>query len=240
VERSVMPLVLAVLGLASLAGAVLLLRSVGPAYRVARLLAATPEVTLTEAIALAGGPARRYVRITGRISSDEEFPDEHDRPLVFRRRRVETEAGARRRILSDVREAVPFGIELRSEYLAVDGEALGDGLVVIVREAFGTGAELPPELRSMVAPEAPVRVLVEQVSAVEHATAAGVPVLGPDGLPLLGPGLGRPLILTTLELPAAMRVLARGKRRVVVAAAALLVCGPAFLAAAVVVAIVAA
>jgi hypothetical protein len=231
------PLVLALLGVVALTAAALLLRAVGPAYRVGRLLAATPAVTLAEALDMARQGDARYVRVNGRVSSEEEFPDEHDRPLVYRRRRLEVSAASGWREVSDEREAVPFGLELRSDFIAVDGAALDEGLVVIGREALGTAADLPPELSRELDPATPVRLWVEQVSAVEHATVAGVPVAGADGQPVLTAGLERPLILTTLELPAAMRVLARGRRRLVVAAAIMLLVGPALLAVAVVAAV---
>ena len=48
------------------------------------------------------------------------------------------------------------------------------------------------------------------MSSVEHATVAGVPRRGTDGKPVIGAGLGRPLLLTTLEQDEAMRVLAGG------------------------------
>jgi hypothetical protein len=64
-----------------------------------------------------------------------------------------------------------------------------------------------------------VRVLVEQVSSIEHATVLGVPTPGPDGLPRMTAGLGRPLVLTTLDRDEAMRVLAgSGSRRPLAAA----------------------
>jgi hypothetical protein len=66
---------------------------------------------------------------------------------------------------------------------------------------------------------------VDQVSAVEHATVAGVPRLGPDGQPQMTAGGGRPLILTTLQLDEAMRLLAAGRRGSVLGAAVLLVGG---------------
>jgi hypothetical protein len=53
-------------------------------------------------------------------------------------------------------------------------------------------------------------MVVEQVSSVEHATIVGLPRKGPDGRVVIGPGQGRPLILTTLEPDEAMRVLAGG------------------------------
>jgi hypothetical protein len=237
---TVIALILGGLGLAAVLLAALLLRSVGPGYRVARLLAAAPEISLAEALAMARQGKARYVRVAGRISSEEEFPDEHDRPLVYRRRRVEVALGSGRwRVLREDREAVPFGLGLRSDYLALDGDALEEGLVVIAREALGRAEDLPPELAASLDPGTPVRLTVEQVSAVEHAIAAGMPrttagVERQAGAPeaVLGAGLGRPLILSTLEVPAAMRVLARGRRRRVVAAAALLVCGLGLLGAA--------
>ena len=45
------PIVLAVAGVAALAMSALLLRSIGPGYRVGRLLAATPEATIDEVAA---------------------------------------------------------------------------------------------------------------------------------------------------------------------------------------------
>ncbi|HVM30340.1 MAG TPA: hypothetical protein VM305_06180 [Candidatus Limnocylindrales bacterium] len=203
---------LGIAGVIVLLIAALLLRSLGPRYRVGRLLAAAPQATLAEAVALAQGGDRHYIRVHGRISSDEEFPDDHDRPLVYRRRRVEVLQRGEWRSLADDREAVPFGVEERGTYLAVDAAALDVGLVVISREAEGRAADLPADLREDVDPELPSRLVIEQVSAVEHAFVCGVPEKRDDETWMV-PGLGRPLILTTLELPAAMRVLARDHRR---------------------------
>ena len=59
-----------------------------------------------------------------------------------------------------------------------------------------------------------MRLRVEQVSSVEHAVVLGVPVAGPGEQPVrMTAGLGRPLILTTLETPEAMRILAGRRRR---------------------------
>lgn len=222
-------------GIACLLAAVLLLRRVGSGYRIARILAAAPAVTLAEVveIASAGAAERSYVRTTGRISSDEEFPDEHQRPLVFRRQRVERRKAGRGswQVLSENRLAVPFGIEDRSTLIAVDVDALGEGLVVIPREATGAYSELPADFRpadsESVDPATAVRVRIDQVSAVEHATVCGVPSAGPDG-PMLTAGLDRPLVLSTLEQPAAMRLLAGRSRTSVQAAALALVAGLGF------------
>jgi hypothetical protein len=229
------PLALSLLGLGCLALAGLALRRIGPGYRIARLLAAAPEVTLGEALSVARHADRRYVRVRGRISSEEEFPDEHDRPLVYRRSRLETVSpGGDWQTVQQSREAVPFGLEARSAFMVVDADALGEGLVVLPREAVGRASDLPPDLVSGVDPETASRLVVEQISAVEHAIVAGVPTLGPDGRPIISAGGGRPLVLTTLELQAAMRLLARGHRRLTIAVVTLLVAALGAFAAAIV------
>ncbi|MFP5343801.1 MAG: hypothetical protein ACLGIJ_12920, partial [Candidatus Limnocylindria bacterium] len=64
-----------------------------------------------------------------------------------------------------------------------------------------------------------VRLRVEHVSAVDQAIVFGVPRRRPDGAVEIGAGLGRPLILSTLESDTAMRVLADGGGRRTLAAA---------------------
>jgi hypothetical protein len=192
-------------------------------------------VTLEEARELAAGPAV-YVRVSGRISSTEEFPDENDRPLVFRRTRLEVQVAPDRwRTVLDEREAVAFGVESRSASVAVDQDALGDGLVAIPRIATGRVSELQGDLADAargVTPDAPVRLTIEQLSAVEQVSACGKLEVR-DGEPVLTAGLGRPLIVTALDQPAAMRLLASGARRRVMAAAVLIAAGVLLLALAV-------
>lgn len=225
-------LALAVLGGAAIGAAALVLRRMG-GYRVARSLRAALPVSIAEARELAAGP-ERYVRVTGRVASDEEFPDEHDRPLVYRRRRLEVaELPGRWRVLEEEREAVPFGVEDRSSSIDVDASVLGEGLVVLTREAAGLAAEVAEHLPPGIAPNARVRLRVEQLSAVEHASVAGVSRTDDTGRPFLTAGLGRPLIVTPLELPEAMRVLSGGRRAEARLAVCLLVAGGVLLAVAV-------
>lgn len=215
--------------LCGLAGWLLLRRS-GPSWRVGRLLAAAPRRSLAEAAALATSGDATYVRLHGRIDSQEEFPGDDGRPLVFRRRRLQRAGRGGWRTFDDERLAVPFGLVERGERVAIDVDALGDGLVVVPREAVGVAADVSAEAVSGslpdMPPDTPVRLRVEQVSTIEHATAAGVPALGEDGTVVLGPGLGRPLVLTTLDLEEAMRVLAAGQRRELLVAAGLLAAAP--------------
>jgi hypothetical protein len=227
-----LPFALAVIGVVALVVAVVLLRTLGPRFRLGRLLSAAPEVTLEECGELAtGSPV--YVRVTGRVSSDEEFPDDNDRPLVFRRTRLEvaSQTGQWRTVL-DEREAVPFGVESRSAFVAIDQDALADGLVAIPRIATGSVAELHDRLAEAARgtdPNASARLTYEQLSAAEQVTACGTPVLR-DGKPTLTAGLGRPLIVTVLDRPSAMRLLASGARAKVAAAALLIAAGLALVA----------
>jgi hypothetical protein len=218
---AVTPLLPVVAGLLAVVLGAALLRSFGPRYRVGRLIGSTPEVPVAEAIALIGGPAR-YVRIDGRIDAEEPFEDHAHRPLVLRRSRVQVQDGNGWRTVEDGREVVPFEVRDGLDGIAVDADALDDGLVVMPRESVGTAADLPDRVPAGTSPATTVRMLIEQVSSVEHAMVLGVPGSGPDGRPRMGAGLGRPLVLTTLAPDEAMRVLAGGRsRRVLVAAISL-------------------
>ncbi len=226
-------IVLLIAAAVMLAVAVALLRSVGPAYRIGRTLSAAPELPLAEVVALAMGSATAgarvpYVRTRGRISSEDEFPDENDRPLVYRRQRLQRRDGRSWATLDDDRLAVPFGLEDRQTYLGVDINALGDGLVVVPRESLGVASDLPPDMVPdgvTLAPEAAVRIRIDQLSAIEQATVAGVPALDATGEPMLTAGAGRPLIATSLAPDEAMRILGSERRGTVKAAAVLLVIG---------------
>lgn len=205
------------------------LRSVGTGLHIGRLLSGTRPVEIAEALRIANAEEDRYVRVSGRISSDEEFPDDLNRPLVFRRTRIEIRVSPDSwRAVLDEREAVPFGIETRSAYIAVDDAALGEGLVVIPRVSVGVVADLPSDFGADIPagtdPQTPARLTIEQLSAVEHATVVGRPLIR-DAVPLLTDGRGKPLIVTILDQPAAMRVLASGRRSRVVAGAVMLAVG---------------
>jgi hypothetical protein len=219
----VLPLSLLLLGVALLGAAGLVLRSFGPRYRVGRLLAATPRVTVAEALRIAQDGPPRYVRVDGRIDSDQEFEDPDHRPLVLRRTRLEARAGSGWRTFEDSREQVPFELHEGLDAIAVDGAALDVGLVVVPRVSSGVAGDLG-ERAGTLAPDAPVRARIEQVSSVEHATALGVP-RDVDGEVRLTAGLGRPLVLTTLEPREAMRLLAEGRTGAPRLAAALIAGG---------------
>jgi hypothetical protein len=209
--RAVSPLVPLVAGLIALVAGVLVLRTYGPRYRVGRLLATTPDVTVAQARGMASGPPH-YVRVRGRIDAEDEFEDEHHRPLVFRRTRFQLQRNRRWETFEDDRKRVPFEIREGLDSIAIDDGALDVGLVVIPRESVGTATDLSERVPPGTASTTPARLWIEQVSSVEHAVATGVPVIDEQGLPRLTAGLGRPLVMTTLEPSEAMRILTEGGR----------------------------
>ncbi len=219
------PLLVVGSGLGLLVAGWLLLRSMGPGARIGRLLAATRVVPVAEARRLAEAGTTRYVGVRGRVDAEETFEDEHHKPLVFRRSRLEARAAGGWRTLSDHRETVAFEVSEGLDRIGVDGDALDEGLAVIVRESEGTAGEIPDHVPEDLPPTTPVRLRVEHVSSVEHAIVLGVPGLDPGGEPVLRAGLGRPLVLTTLEPAEAMRLLAGGRRRRAISVTSLLVGG---------------
>jgi hypothetical protein len=218
---AVTPLVPILLGTVALVVGALILRSFGPRYRVGRLLSATPLIPVAEAVAAAAGPSR-YVRIAGRIDAEDEFEDDAHRPLVLRRTRLEVRDGRDWRVIDERRESVAFEVREGIDGIAIDADALDAGLVVIPRESVGTAADVPDRVPEKLPSTTPVRLRVDQVSSVEHAVVLGVPTTDADGRPQMSSGLGRPLILSTLEPDEAMRVLAgSGSRRPLAAAISL-------------------
>jgi hypothetical protein len=212
----VVPLVLAIAGALALGAAALIQRSFGPRARVGRLLAVAPKVSIADAVHLAQSGETRYIRVDGRIDSDQEFEDADQRPLVYRRTTLawRPAKGAGRWTEFDSRvEVVPFAVREGLDAIVIDGASLGEGLVVIPRERKGVGADLgdarPPEVPE----DAPVRMVIEQVSSVEHAAVLGVPMRMPGAGIAIGPGLGRPLVVSTLEDDEAMRILTGGAAR---------------------------
>lgn len=226
---AVSPLIPLVAGVVALAAGSLLLRAFGASYRVGRLLASTPAVSIAEARTLASGPPR-YVRVEGRIDSETDFEDDAHRPLVFRRTRLQLRRGSAWIDLDDRRERVPFELREGLDSIAIDDSALDAGLVVVVRESVGAATDAADRVPAGTDPATPVRLRLEQVSSVEHAIVAGVPGLDDEGSVRLSAGLGRPLILTTMERSEAMRMLAEGDARGPILVAVSLVAGLALLA----------
>ena len=204
------PLIPFVAGLAALAAGALVLRTFGSNYRVGRLLASTPEVSVAEARLLADGRPR-YVRVQGRIDAEDEFEDDAHRPLVFRRTQLQVRKDRGWVSFEDRRERVRFEVRDGLDGIVVDDAGLDTGLVVIPRESVGTAADVADRVPPGTSPSTAVRLRVDQVSSVEHAIVLGVPRLDADGEPRLTAGLGRPLVLSTLDNDEAMRVLSEGR-----------------------------
>jgi hypothetical protein len=256
----VTPLFIGAAGLVALVAGGLILRTFGTAYRIGRLLATAPRVTIAEANAIAADGRKAYVRVAGRIDAENEFEDPDHRPLVFRRVRLEARNGRSWRPFEDHRQTVPFALNEGLDTIAIDVDALDAGLIVMPRESVGRAADMPDRAPDGLAADVPVRARIDQVSSVEHAIVVGYPVaIGPgsgraggvasvagaagaDAVAGAGPGAGtagaddaaagaghgpaalgaptvsarmtagrgRPLILTVLEEPEAMRILAGG------------------------------
>jgi hypothetical protein len=219
------PQLLVIVGVLALAAGALVLLSFGPGFRIGRLLAATPEVPIAAAIEAAADGQAGYIRVRGRIHSETDFEDAAHRPLVLRRTRIQVRRRWGWATVEDQTEAVAFQLDEGLDSIAVDAHALGHGLVVVPRESVGVAADLPDRVRPGTPPTTPIRAYIEQVSAVDHAVALGVPVRAADGTTMLTAGMGRPLVLTTLERDEAMRVLTGGDRRRTTVAAVLLGAG---------------
>ncbi|HET7702960.1 MAG TPA: hypothetical protein VFK35_06140 [Candidatus Limnocylindrales bacterium] len=249
------PLLLAAAGLAALVAGGLILRSFGARYRIGRLLATTPRVSVGEANQLAMSGRRAYVRVDGRIDAEDEFEDADHRPLVYRRVRLEAFTDGAWRAFEDHRRSVPFQVDEGVDSIGVDVAALDTGLIVVPRESVGRAADLPDRAPDRYGPDTTVRARIEQVSSVEHAVVLGYPVavapaaggeVAADEPPADRPavhltaGRGRPLILTVLEPDEAMRILAAGGEQRTRWAAGLLGAGVVLLAGALLWALVAA
>jgi hypothetical protein len=166
-----------------------------------------------------------YVAVQGRIDAEDEFEDDAHRPLVLRRIRFQLADGRGWRTIDEQRQVVDFEVRDGLDAIAVDHATLDAGLVVIPRESVGVAGDAPDRVPADTPSATPLRMRIDQVSSVEHAIVAGVPTADPaTGAVRMTAGLGRPLILTTLERDEAMRVLtADAPRRPVVAALAIAV-----------------
>ena len=148
----------------------------------------------------------------GRIDAAETLEDENQRPLVLRRRRLELQDGRRWTAFEDVREVVPFEISEGLDRIAVDGDALDDGLVVVSRESVGIAGDLGDRVPDGTDSSTPARLRMDILTSVDHALVIGVPTVDAVRGPILRPGLNRPLILTNLEPNEAIRLLGAGRR----------------------------
>jgi hypothetical protein len=220
----VIPLLLVTLGVLALAGGWLAMRSLGPGARLGRILASTPTVEMGVALAAAAAGRQRYVAVGGRVDAEEPWEDENGRPLVYRRSSLELRTGTGWESFEEDRQAVPFELSGALERIGVDAAELDEGLVVVTRESEGTAADVPDRVPPGTPPSTPVRLRVQFLSAIDHALVLGVPVMDGGGA-VMRPGLGRPLIVTTLEPAEAMRLLASGRQRTTRAVSVLLAVG---------------
>ena len=209
---------LAVMGVALIVAGLLLSRRTDARTRAGQLLAGLSPISPTEALKLAAlrGGAAPYLAIKGSIDAPEIFEDEHHRPLVYRRERVSVADEGGWRVIDTAERSLPFVVSDPSNSISIATADLADGLVVVERRWEGSVADLHaagreyqrPETAALVAalaasdPTRRARVGLEQVSNLDRATAAGQLVNGE-----LRAGVGRPLVVTTLERAEALRLL---------------------------------
>src|SRR5438105_1877014 len=123
---AVTPLLLVLAGGVALLAGVATLRSLGPGYRIGRLLASVPKASVADAVRMAEHGPRRFVAIDGRIDSDEPFEDAAHRPLVLRRTRIEARDGRGWVTVEDSTEVVPFEVHDGLDAIGIDTAALGE------------------------------------------------------------------------------------------------------------------
>lgn len=209
---------LAVMGVALIVAGLLFSRRTDARTRAGQLLAGLSPISPTEALKLAAlrGGAAPYLAIKGSIDAPEIFEDEHHRPLVYRRERVSVADEGGWRVIDTAERSLPFVVSDPSNSISIATADLADGLVVVERRWEGSVADLHaagreyqrPETAALVAalaasdPTRRARVGLEQVSNLDRATAAGQLVNGE-----LRAGVGRPLVVTTLERAEALRLL---------------------------------
>ena len=133
-----------------------ILRSFGPSYRVGRLLASTPQVTVAEARG-AGRPVRRATSGSPAGSTPRtDVRGRAHRPLVFRRTRLEVRGRPR---LDDARRPPRGASRSRSAKASTRSPstttALDTGLVVMPRESVGTAADAPDRVPAGTPPDTP-------------------------------------------------------------------------------------
>lgn len=230
---------LAVIGVALIVAGLLLSRRTDARTRAGQLLAGLSPISPTEALKLAAlrGGAAPYLAIKGSIDAPEIFEDEHHRPLVYRRERVSVADEGGWRVIDTAERSLPFVVSDPSNSISIATADLADGLVVVERRWEGSVADLHaagreyqrPETAALVAalaasdPTRGARVGLEQISNLDRATAAGQLVNGE-----LRAGVGRPLVVTTLERAEALRLLGtegRGRLATSTLALALLALG---------------
>lgn len=211
-------------GAALMVVGLLLTRRTDVRTRAGQLLAGLSPISPTDALRLAAlrGESAPYLAIKGSVDAPEIFEDEHHRPLVYRRERVSIADEQGWRVIDVAVRSLPFVISDASSAINVATADLGDGLVVVERRWEGSVAELhtagreyqSPETAALVAaiaasdPKRGARIGLEQISNLDRATAAGQLVDGE-----LRAGVGRPLIMTTLERAEALRLLGGDGRR---------------------------
>jgi hypothetical protein len=216
--------------LAIVAGAIEVRRS-GARTAVARRLAGARQVAVGELDDLPGDPVRP-VRVAGRIRCPNPIRTQHDEQLVALHRDVEVlTAAAGWRPIERIRESRGFELWDHAGAVTIDAADAAEPLITIPYVWQGSPAELDDNYRGAVDRLAAehggvraARATTRTISTIDRLLVLGEVERDEVGRALLAPPRGGYLI-SSLELPDAMRLLAGPGRRQLLFGAALVAGG---------------
>ena len=193
------------------AGGVLFVRMAGGHPLVAVQFARLPQLAAGEAAK--PGSHDRVARIAGRIRCADPIVTADGERLVAFHRDVEVHTPDGWRGIERVRETRSFELWDHAGALTVDAADAAEPLVVIPRAWRGSAADLDASfgpalarLRAERTPPGAARAVTRTVSVVDRVLVSGIPRAKPDGgTRLMPPPRGH--IVSSLELPDAMRLL---------------------------------
>ena len=226
----VLTLLLGALSLLLVAVGLLAIRGSGAHPRLAQRFAGAREHRVGELLDMAD-PPERPVRVTGRVRCADPLVTPDGESLVAYHRDVEVRQQTRSwRTIDRLRETRSFELWDHDGSLTVDPALAAEPLVTIPHVWRGRAAELDPHFAGAIerlaadgAAPAEARAVTRMVSTVDRVGLLALVRRDAGGVSLAPPPGG--FILSTLELDAAMRLLAGPRRGVMVAGYAAIVAG---------------
>jgi hypothetical protein len=225
-------LALVLLGVAVFAAGIAAVRMSGAWSSIARRLGGAREIRVGDLVAASELPSRP-VRVVGRIRCGEPLVTERDERLVAVHRDVEIRLpDGSWRTVERLRESRGFDLWDHDGSTAVDPALAAEPLVTIPHVWRGSPDELTDEryraaigrIEAEHGTVTAARSITRMVSVVERLQVLAVPARDPDGtLTLVPPRDG--FVISTLELDAAMRLLAGPRRRLLLAGVGLVAIG---------------
>jgi hypothetical protein len=216
------PLVLAGLAVAAIAGGALLVRASGADSRTGRRLAGARPTSIPDLRAAVerGSVPSGPVRLEGRVRCADPIHTPAGDRVALLHRDVEVElADGQWRTIERLRDSRPIDLWERTASVPLDLAEVREPLITIPHLWEGTPDELDttyqPAVQRLAAEHGPprgARATTRQVTLVDQLTVLAVPVRGPDGGLRLEPPNGG-FVAATVDLDVAMRLLAGPHRR---------------------------